>query len=141
MSGFVMGMLVVQVLGGLYLLSFVARAGQEWSNARATRLPDPVVMAHAGVGIAVTGLWVVVLVSGMTGLAWVAFAALCVGAALGVTLWLKTARGAPVRETPGGSPADARVAEKQIPGIALVGHGALALALLVSALLVALGVT
>lgn len=140
MSGYVMAMFVVQVFGGLYLLSFVAGAGQKRSSARATRLPDPVVLTHGGLGITATALWILYLLTGAQGLAWATFAALAVGASLGVFMFLKTARGAPVLEEPAGSRADVRVAEKQIPGIALAAHGTLAIALLVCTLLVALGV-
>lgn len=139
-SGYVMAMLVFQVFGGLYLLTFVAGAGQKRSTARATRLPDPVVLTHGGLGITATVLWILYLVTGARGFTWATFAVLAAGAAFGVFMWLKTARGAPVVAEPAGSPADVRVAEKQIPGIAIAAHGALALALLVCTLLVALEV-
>jgi len=140
MSKFVIGLLIFQLLGGAYLLSFVLGAGQRLSNARATRLPDPVVFLHPSMALATTGLWVLWMATWDRGWAWAALAAVLLTVGGGLFLFLRTKQGGEMLDRPAADPADVRVAEKQIPGLAIAGHGLFAVTLVVCMLLVALGV-
>jgi hypothetical protein len=141
MSNFVMGALVVQLLGGLYLLSFTADAGVPESTARRTRLSDPVLLTHPALGLVSVVVWIAWLNTHGDPLPWVALATLGLGALLGGYMGIQTRRPAPdpVAVSPH-DPAAARYAEKRIPQPAALAHGALATVILVCVLLVALGV-
>lgn len=136
-----MGLLLVQMIGGLYLIMFVADAGVATSNARKTRIPDPVVFFHPFVGVAAAVVWVAWLATHGDPLPWVTLGILAFGTAMGAYMGLKTHAPAPdpVAVSPA-DPAAARIAEKRIPAVALAAHGGLALGLLLCVLLVALGV-
>jgi hypothetical protein len=140
-SKFIMGLLAVQLLGGLYLLMFVADAGVAGSTARRTRIPDPVVFWHPFVGATAAVVWVAWLFTHGDPLPWVALGILVVGSALGGYMGALTHAPAPdpVEANPA-DPAAARLAEKRIPSVAMLAHGGLALVLMISVLLVALGV-
>ena len=140
MSNFVMGLLLAQLLGGIYLMTFLWGAGQRSSNARATRLPDALVFVHPVLALAATSLWLVWMFDGERGWAWATFVTLLLTAAGGTVLFLKTRTGGRVLDVPAADPADVRVAEKQIPPIADHLHGLMGTVLVVCVLLVALGV-
>lgn len=123
MTGWVTGLLVVQLLLGGYLLSFVLSAGAPWSNARASRIPDPIVFGHLLAALAATVLWVIHVTTGERGFA-----------------WARTLRGGRRIGPPTGDPAEARVAEKQTPPIAIGLHGLFAALLLLTTALVAAGI-
>lgn len=139
-SNFVMGLLVVQGLLGMYLFSFTTDAERPESNARRTRLPSPLLVVHpliAGIGVIVWILW---LTRGGDALPWVMLGILLVGGSIGSVLGIKTLRKAPdpVAVSPA-DPAEARLAEKRIPLPAIAAHGLVALTLIVCVLVVALG--
>lgn len=140
MTNFVMGLLVVQLLGGVYQLSYVLGAGKRPSTARATRLPDPVVVGHPMAATVSTALWLGWMTMDERGFAWLTLVALLLTAAGGAFMFLRTAGRSPVVDRPAADPADVRVAEKQIPKVALAVHGLGALLLVGCVLLVALGV-
>jgi hypothetical protein len=137
----VIGLLVVQALGGLYMLTFTADAGMAESNARATRLPDPALLIHPLFGLIGVVLWLVWLEVDDKGFAWATLVSLVLGTAVGAFLGHRTLAPAPdpVSVSPG-DPAAARYAEKRIPLLALAAHGGLALLILLLVLLVCLGV-
>lgn len=139
MTGFVMGLLVVQLMLGGYLLTYVGKAGMKHSNARATRLADPVILVHAGLAGVGTVLWLLHLVTDERGFAWGAFAVLLAGASLGSLMGAKTLLGSRRVDQPAGSAADVQVAEKQIPLVAIGTHGLIALTLVVCTGLVTFG--
>ena len=137
-----MGALVVQVLGGLYLISYTLDAGTPEGDARRTRLPDPVLFVHPILGGVSVVVWIAWLASGGEPLPWVVpLGTLLVGAALGAFMGVRTRQPAPdpVEVSPH-DPAAARLAEKRIPHVAILAHGGLALLIIVCVLLVALGV-
>lgn len=140
MSNLVMGLLVIQLVGGAYLFSFVMSAGQRHSSARATRLPGLMVFVHAVLGVAAVGLWVAWLETGEPAIAWTTLASLLLSVGGGLLMFARTAGHDETIDRPMATdPADVRVAEKQIPASALMAHGGLALVLVVLVLLVALG--
>jgi hypothetical protein len=140
MSNFVMGLLVAQLLGGVYLTSFLWGAGQRYSNARATRIPDYLVVLHPMLAAVATGLWLIWMFDDSRGWAWATFATLLLTAAGGTVMFLITRSGGKTLDRPAADPADVRVAEKQIPPIADHLHGLMGTALIVCTLLVALDV-
>ena len=147
MSNFVIGAFIVQLIFGAYLFSITLNAGRRDSAAHATGLPSGVVFFHPLLGLFALGCWIGWVVSDARPFAWVAFAALAVGATLGAALGIRTLTEPDRMEVPQPPdlgtrlvPADYAVAEKQIPRPALVGHGVMAVVLLACTLLVALGV-
>ena len=148
MSVLITLLFVVQILLGAYMYSFVLGAGQMGSNARATRIPDPVAFVHpVGAGLTLVS-WFIHLGTGADGFVWVTFTLLLLTASAGLVMALVTLRGKRLVDRPAahqvvlvpGSPAEIRVAEKQIPPLALALHGLGFAALLCTTLLVALGV-
>ena len=141
MLGLVLGLLLVQAGGGLYMFVRAADAGVPESNARATRLPEPILLLHPTFGISALAVWLAYMRTDGEPLPWVTFGLLVVGSLLGAYLGLRTLEPAPdpVVASPG-DPAAARLAEKRIPLIAILAHGGLALLILLCVLLAALGV-
>lgn len=139
---------VLQLLVGSYMYGSVLGAGQWSSNARATRIPDLVAFAHPLLAVVTLAIWVGYMVSERTGFAWATLAALLVTASGGLVMAWKTLQGSRYVERPGrnqgvlepGDPAEVRVAEKQIPRLAIKLHGITFALLTVGTLLVALGV-
>lgn len=139
---------VLQLLVGSYMYGSVLGAGQWSSNARATRIPDLVAFAHPIAAVVTLAIWVGHMVSDRTGFAWATLVALLVTASGGAVMALKTRQGGQYVDRPGkhqgvlepGSPAEIRVAEKQIPDLAIKLHGGTFVLLVVGTLLVALGV-
>jgi len=118
-----------------------ADAGVPESNARATRLPEPILLLHPVFGVSAIAVWLAYMLTDGEPLPWVTLGLLVAGALLGAFLGLQTMRPAPdpVAVSPR-DPAAARLAEKRIPPIAILAHGGLALLILLCVLLAALGV-
>ena len=73
--------------GGLYLLTiWLIEYDHEFQSGAATRLPVPVISAHALLAITGLGLWGYYLFSGSPRLAWAAVALLAVVATLGLIM-------------------------------------------------------
>lgn len=140
MTNFVIGLLVVQLLGGIYQLTFVLGAGQKLSNARATRLPDSAVIGHTMTSGAAAALWLGWVAFEEEAFIWATLATLVLTSVVGGFLFYRTEFRGPVIDRPAADLADVRVAEKQIPKLALHAHGAGALLLVVCVLLVGLGI-
>ncbi|MEV5003601.1 hypothetical protein [Nocardioides sp. LML1-1-1.1] len=139
---------VFQLLVGSYMYGSVLGAGQWSSNARATRIPDLVAFVHPLAAVVTLAIWVGFMVSDRTGFAWATFVALLLTASGGAVMGVKTMRGSAYVDRPArnqgvlepGDPAEIRVAEKQIPSLAILLHGGTFVLLALGTLLVALGV-
>lgn len=132
---------IVTAGGGIYLVAtWLAAGGVSGRGEAATRLPVPVVFAHALVAVVGLILWIIYLVTDTRALAWVSFVLLLVIAVAGLVMvmrWLPAfqarraiASGSGVQV---GAPPEARFP------VAVVGlHGVLAVATVVLVLLSAL---
>ncbi|UMG92824.1 hypothetical protein [Nocardioides sp. TF02-7] len=140
MTNFLIGLLAVQLLGGLHQLTFVLGAGQKLSSARATRLPDAAVVGHVMLGGLAFALWLGWVMFDERAFAWMTLATVVLAAAVGGFMFHRTFFRSPVVDRPAADPADVRVAEKQIPAASLAVHGLGAAALILGTLLVALDV-
>jgi hypothetical protein len=137
--------------GGLFLLAiWLIEYDRDFQTAAATRLPVPVISAHALLAVGGLGVWSAYLVVDDDRLAWTAVAILGVVAALGLTMaarWLKVYRATASRvPVPAGAPAPltppATVPpERHFPVPVVIAHGALAVTTLVLVLLTALRAT
>ena len=78
---------LITASGGLYLLTiWLIEYDHEFQAGAATRLPVPVISAHALLAIAGLGLWGYYLFSGAARLAWAAVAILAIVAVLGLIM-------------------------------------------------------
>ena len=127
--------------GGFVLLSiWLARGGMRQQGEGGNRIRPPLIMSHFLLAAGGLVLWIVYLAVDNDTLAWIAFAALAVVAALGFTMfaiWLRR------RQERAATAGDARTdtpAEQHFP-VSIVGlHGLLAATTLVLVLLTAAGV-
>ena len=142
MTKFVMAVLVVQSLGGLYQFGILASAGRRDSTARASRLSDSLVFSHGVLGFLAAGLWLGQLLTGNDYWAWATLVVILLAIAGGTVMFLQTELKPETIDRPvvdrAEDPADLRVAEKQIPKSVLHGHGLGAAVLVVCVLVVAL---
>jgi hypothetical protein len=155
--------------GGLYLLTiWLIEYDHEFQSGAATRLPVPVISAHALLAITGLGLWGYYLFSDSTRLAWVAVAILAVVATLGLIMaarWLVVYRthrtprvalaASGAHSAPGGffsatepsdagrdaSPGVSGPPERHFPLPVVIGHGIFATVTIVLVVLTALDVT
>lgn len=137
-------------LAGLYLVAvWLIEYDREYQRAVATRLPIPVIAAHAMLAVGGLGLWVVNFVLRQDRLAWAAVAALGVVAVLGLIMalrWLKVYRTVPSRERavaaadgPGWQHRHGPVpAERNFPVSVVIAHGVFAVTTVVLVALTAL---
>ncbi len=133
---------MITILGGLILLVvWIIEYDREFQSAAATRLPVPVISAHALLGMGGLELWVVYLLFGEERLAWAAVAVLGTVAVLGLIMaarWIRVYR---AFAAPG--PSLTRTisvpAERNFPLPVVIAHGLLAVTTLVLVLLTALG--
>jgi hypothetical protein len=127
--------------GGLYLLTiWLIEYDREFQSAAATRLPVPVISAHALLAVAGLVVWVAYLITDIPRLAWAAAIILAVVATLGVIMaarWVKVYRvhGSPSRH--GARQAMAGPPERNFPLPVVIGHGVFALATIVLVFLTA----
>jgi hypothetical protein len=78
---------LITASGGLYLLAiWLIEYDREFQSAAATRLPVPVISAHALLALGGMTVWTAYLVTDAPRLAWVATATLAVVALLGFTM-------------------------------------------------------
>ena len=139
MSKLVMGLLVVQLVGGAYMFMSLASSNSAHSTARATRLPSAAVFGHASLGLAAPAVWIGYLTSDWPWLTWVTLASVLLSVAGGLFMLSRTAFRPDSLGVPASDPSDVRVVEKQIPRTVLVGHGLTAGLIVVCILVVALG--
>lgn len=134
---------MVTVLAGLILLViWIIEYDPEFQSAAATRLPVPVISAHALLGLGGLMLWISYLLLDQERLAWATVAALGTVAVLGLimaTRWIRVYRAV-------GNPGPSLTRnvnvppERNFPLPVVVAHGLLAVTTLVLVLFTALGV-
>ena len=134
---------LVTIAAGLTLLViWIIEYDREFQSATATRLPVPVISAHALVGMGGLMLWISYLLVDQERLAWATVAALGVAALLGLIMAARWFRVYRVVVDPG--PALTRSVavppERNFPVPVVVAHGILAVTTLVLVLFTALGV-
>jgi manganese efflux pump family protein len=127
--------------GGFVLLSvWLARGGMRQQGEAGNRIRPPLIMSHFLLAAAGLVLWIVYLFDDSSALAWIAFVALLVVAALGFTMFAIWLRRRQARSTAGEGTAPNTPAEQHFP-VAIVGlHGVLAATTLVLVFLTAVGV-
>ncbi len=131
------------VLAGLVLLIiWIIEYDAEFQTATATRLPVPVISAHALLGLGGLMLWISYLLLDQEGLAWATVAALGAVAVLGLIMaarWIGVYRAV---GNPGPSLTRSAIVppERNFPLPVVVIHGLLAVTTLVLVLFTALGV-
>ncbi len=159
---------VITVLAGLFLLAiWLIEYDPDFQRAAATRLPVPVISAHAILAIGGLGVWVTYLITDEDDFAYATLAILAGVVTLGITMavrWLKVYRSsskperAPVRteapapsvagrsvfephdpvDSPQPASADLVPPERHFPLPVVVGHGVFALTTLILVLLTTL---
>ena len=143
---------LVTATAGLYLLTiWLIEYDHEFQTAAATRLPVPVISAHALLAVTGLAVWGVYLLTDSSRLAWATVLILALVAVLGFTMairWVKVyrANAAPAgrRSPAGGTVASGTVAstvppERHFPVAVVIGHGLFAVATLTLVLLTAFG--
>jgi manganese efflux pump family protein len=128
-------------VGLVLLIIWIIEYDHEFQSAAATRLPVPVISAHALLGLFSLELWVGYLLTDSQWLAWATIAAICTIAALGLIMaarWIGVYRtfGHPGPSLTRGSSAPP---ERSFPLPVVVGHGILAVTTLVLVLFSVVG--
>lgn len=133
---------MITILAGLILLIiFIIEYDRERPAAAATRLPVPLISAHALLGMGGLLFWIGYLLVDEERLAWAAAAALGIVALLGLTMaarWIRVYR---VFADPGPSLTRQTIVppERNFPLPVVVSHGILAVTTLVLVVFTALG--
>jgi hypothetical protein len=138
---------LVTATAGLYLLTiWLIEYDHEFQTAAATRLPVPVISAHALLAVTGLAVWGAYLLTDSSRLAWATALILGLVAVLGFTMalrWIRVyrqnaapaGRGAPA----GGNPLSTVPPERHFPLAVVIGHGLFAVATLTLVLLTAFG--
>lgn len=130
---------VITAGGGFVLLTiWLSRGGMQQPEGSRGRIRPPLIMSHFLLAAAGLVLWVIYVVTDTDALAWIAFVALLVVAALGFTMfaiWLQRRRAMDTATVGVDTPAEQHF---PVPIVAL--HGLLAATTLVLVLLTAAGV-
>jgi hypothetical protein len=140
---------VLAACGGLYLLAvWLIEYDREFQGSASSRLPVPVICAHALLAVGGLAVWGTFLLIGSVELAWAAVIVLAVVASLGMIMavrWIYMYRAvARLRAAAAaGGPASPRAEipvppERNFPVSVVIGHGVLAVATLILVLLTAL---
>jgi hypothetical protein len=134
---------MVTILAGLILVViWIIEYDPEFQTAAATRLPVPVISAHALLGLGGLMLWIGYLLENQRQLAWATVAALGTVAVLGLIMaarWISVYRTV-VDPGPSLTRSTAVPPERNFPLPVVVVHGILAVTTLVLVLFTALGV-
>ncbi len=134
---------MVTICAGLVLLViWIIEYDREFQSAAATRLPVPVISAHALLGMGGLLLWIGYLLVGQERLAWAAVAALSAVALLGLIMaarWIRVYRSF-VDPGPSFTRTVVVPPERNFPVPVVVAHGIMAVTTLVLVLFTALGV-
>ena len=134
---------MVTVLAGLILLIiWIIEYDTEFQTATATRLPVPVISAHALLGLGGLMLWIGYLLEDQAQLAWATVAALGTVASLGLIMAARWIGVYSAFADPGPSFTRSSTAppERSFPLPVVIIHGILAVTTLVLVLFTALGV-
>ncbi len=131
------------ICAGLVLfVIWIIEYDREFQSAAATRLPVPVISAHALLGMGGLLLWIGYLLVGQERLAWATVAALSAVALLGLIMarrWIRVYRSF-VDPGPSFTRTIVVPPERNFPVPVVVAHGILAVTTLVLVLFTALGV-
>jgi manganese efflux pump family protein len=134
---------MITILAGLVLLIiWIIEYDPEFQSATATRLPVPVISAHALLGLGGLMLWIGYLVEDQERLAWATVATLVTVAALGLTMavrWIRVYRSF-ANPGPALTRSNAAPPERSFPLPVVISHGVLAVTTVVLVLFTALGV-
>ena len=134
---------MITILAGLVLLViWIIEYDPEFQSASATRLPVPVISAHALLGLGGLMLWIGYLLEDQQQLAWATVVALGTVATLGLIMaarWIRVYR-AFADPGPALTRSNAAPPERSFPLPVVIGHGVLAVTTLVLVLFTALGV-
>lgn len=121
---------IATVLAGLVLLViWLMEYDREFQSAAATRLPVPVISAHALLGIGGLLVWVLYLTAAEKRLAWATVADLGVVAVLGLVMavrWIQVYRGYAVPDS-GATTLITVPPERHFPRPVVIIHGVLAI--------------
>jgi hypothetical protein len=135
---------------GLYLLAiWLIEYDREFQSAAATRLPVPVIGAHALLAVGGLAVWGLYLITDALELAWVAASALAAVALLGLTMaarWIGVYRthnaswagAVPVGARGGGGGTRVPPPERHFPLPLVIAHGIFAVTTIILVLLTAL---
>jgi hypothetical protein len=133
---------LLAVLAGLLMLAiWLVERDRDYQRSAATRLPVPVLSAHALLGLGGLPLWLTYIVTDRDELTWAAVAILGCAAVLGTVLahrWLGVYR-ARAAEASSERVKVTVPPERHIPPAAVVTHGLFAITTIVLVLLTALG--
>jgi len=134
---------IITAGAGLYLLTiWLIEYDGEFQSAAATRLPVPVISAHALLAVAGLVVWGVYLITDTPRLALAAAATLVVVAALGLTMavrWFSVYRAHDSAAVRGQRAGITVPPERNFPLPVVIGHGLFALATLILVVVTAIG--
>ena len=134
---------IVTAGAGLYLLTiWLIEYDRDFQSAAATRLPVPVISAHALLAVAGLVVWALYLITDTSRLAYAAALTLVVVAALGLTMavrWISVYRAHDAAAVRGGRGGIAVPPERNFPLPVVIGHGLFAGATIILVVLTALG--
>ena len=133
---------VITALAGFFLLSiWIIEYDREFQSAAATRLPVPVISAHALLAVSGLVLWILYLILDETRVAWAAVGVLGAVAVLGLIMaarWIPVYRAFAAPGTPL-TRINTIPPERNFPLPVVIAHGILAVTTLVLVLFTALG--
>jgi hypothetical protein len=134
---------IITAGAGLYLLTiWLIEYDREFQSAAATRLPVPVISAHALLAVAGLVVWGVYLITDTPRLALAAAATLVVVAALGLTMavrWFAVYRAHDSAAVRGQRAGVTVPPERNFPLPVVIGHGLFAVATLILVVVTAIG--
>lgn len=134
---------IITAGAGLYLLTiWLIEYDREFQSAAATRLPVPVISAHALLAVAGLGVWGVYLITDTPRLALAAAATLVVVAVLGLTMavrWFAVYRAHDSAAARGERAGITVPPERNFPLPVVIGHGLFAVATLILVVVTAIG--
>jgi hypothetical protein len=134
---------IVTAGAGLYLLTiWLIEYDRDFQSAAATRLPIPVISAHALLAVAGLVVWALYLITDTSRLAYAAALTLVVVAGLGLTMavrWIRVYRAHDAVAVRGGRGGTAVPPERNFPLPVVIGHGLFAGATIVLVVLTAIG--
>jgi hypothetical protein len=133
---------LLTIFGGLILLMiWIIEYDSEFQGSVATRLPVPVISAHALLGMGGLILWLSYILLDQDRLAWASVAVLGTVAILGLTMASRWVRVYRTFDRPGSSLASKRTVppERNFPVPVVIGHGLLAVVTITLVLVTTIG--
>jgi hypothetical protein len=134
---------LITIGGGLLLLAvWLIEYDREFQSAAATRLPVPVISAHALLAVAGLAVWTAYMITDAPRLAWATVVILATVAILGLTMaarWIQVYRAHETVAATGAHAGMTRPPERNFPLPVVIGHGIFAAVTIVLVLLTVLG--